>query len=142
MRRLEKRQIFISILAIFLMYGLTCYGLSPTITEPTQGESLSSTLSAKMPLNDGESYPVSLPLWQFNESSGVLDQIIAGISLYRVPSKNPGGVWNASCSHPRNIGSADISSHPIDCPDTVFKHINGQTYQRLDIPPPHPLVSL
>jgi len=128
MRRLEKRQIFISILVSFLVYGLTCYGLLPTIVKPIQGESFSSTLSEKIPLPDGESYPVSLALWQVNESSSVFAQIAAGTSLYRALTKSPGSVWNAS--------------HLINRPDTVFKFISGQTYQLLDIPPPHPLASL
>lgn len=142
MRRLKKRQIFISILVSFLVYGLTCYGLLTTIVKPIQDEPFSSTLSEKISPHDGEGYPVSLPLWQVNDSSGVLAQIVAGTSLYRVPTKNPGSVWNALRCHPQNMDSQHVSSHPIDCPDTIFKLINGQTYQRLDIPPPHPLASL
>ena len=144
MRRRERRQIFICILVSFLVYGLTCYGLLPTITKPIQGESFSSTLSEKTPLHDGESYPVSLPLWQVNESNGVLAQIVAGTSLYRVPTKSPGTVRSALCYcyHNTDSSHAEISLHIIDSTNTVFKFINGQTYQRLDIPPPHALASL
>jgi len=138
----EKRKIFISILASFLVYGLTCYGLLPTLSKPIQGEPFSFAFSEKMPLPDGESCPVSLPLWQVNESNSILAQIAAGTSLCRVPTKSPGSVWNALCSHPQNMDSEDISFHLIDRPDTVFKLISGQTYQRLDIPPPHALASL
>jgi len=142
MRRLKKRQIFISILASFTVYGLIWYGLLPTIVKPIQDEPFSSTLSEKIPLHDGESYPVSLPLWQVNESSGVFAQIAAGTSLYRVPTKKPGNVCNALGSQTHNANSGDISFHLIDSPDTVFKFLNRQTYQHLDIPPPHALASL
>ena len=142
MRRRERRQIFICILVSFLVYGLTCYGLLPTITKPIQGESFSSTLSEKTPLHDGESYPVSLPLWQVNESNGVFAWIVSGTGLYRVLTKSTGSVWNALCSHLQNTDYEHILSYLIDRPDTVFKFINGQTYQHLDIPPPHALASL
>jgi len=143
MRRLEKRQIFISILVSFLVYGLTCYGLSPTITKPTQGESLSSTLSEKIPLNDGESYPVSLPLWQVNESNGVLAQIVARTSLYRVPTKSSGNVRSAlCCCHNTDSSHAETSFHIVDSTNTVFKLTNYKACQYLDIPPPHALASL
>jgi hypothetical protein len=144
MRRLKKRQIFISILASFLVYGLIWYGLLPTIVKPIQDEPFSFTLSEKIPLPDRESYPASLPLRQVNESNGVLAQIVAGTSLYRVPTKNVSNVRSASCYCYHNTDSrhAEISLHIIDSTNTVFKFINGQTYQRLDIPPPHALASL
>jgi hypothetical protein len=143
MRRPEKRQIlFICILVGFLVYGLIGYGLSLTITKPIQGEPFSFTLSEKMPLQDRESYPVPLPLWQVNESNGVFAEIVAGKDLYRVLTKSWGSIWNALCSHPHDKDSEDISLHLIDYPDTVFKFVSCQTYQLLDIPPPHSLVSL
>jgi hypothetical protein len=143
MRRLEKRQIFISILVSFLVCGLTCYGLSPTTTKPTRGESLSSTLSERIPLPDGESCPVSLPLWQVNESSGVLAQIVAGTSLYRVPPKSPGNVRSALCRcHNTDSSHAETSFHIIDSISTIFKLTNYKACQYLDIPPPHVLASL
>ena len=144
MRRLEKRQIFISILVSFLVYGLTCCGLLPTLTKPIQGEPFSFAFSEKIPLPDRESYPMSLPLWQVNESNSVLAQIAAGTSLCRVPTKSPGNVRSALCCcyHNTDSSHAEISLHIIDSTNTVFKFINGQTYQRLDIPPPHALASL
>jgi len=60
MGRREKRQIFICILASFLVYGLIWYGLLPTIVKPIQGEPFSFTLSEKIPLPDGEIYPDTL----------------------------------------------------------------------------------
>jgi hypothetical protein len=143
-RRPEKRQIFIGILASFLIYGLIWYGLSPTITKPIQGEPFSSSLPEKMPLHDEESYPVSLPLWQVNESNNVFAQIVAGTGLCRVTTKSSGNVRSALCycCHNTDSSHADISLHIIDSISTVFTFINGQAYQHLDIPPPHALASL
>ena len=137
MRRLEKRQIFIPILVSFLIYGLIWYGLS-TIVKPIQSEPFSSSLSEKIPLHDGESYPVSLPLWQVNEGSDVFAQIVAGTSLYKVPTKRPGNVRSALCyCYPNTDSShAEISLHIIDSPNTVFKLTNGHVCRYLDIPPP------
>ena len=139
MRRLEKRQIFISILVSFLVYGLTCYGLSPTITKPIQGEPFSFSSSEKLPLHDRESYPVSLPLWQVSEINDVFAQIVARPSLYRVRTKTLGNVGNTLCycHHNTDSSHAEISLRITDSPNTVFKFIKGQSYQHLDIPPPH-----
>ena len=144
MRRLEKRQIFICILVSFMVCGLIWCGLLPTIVKPIQGEPFSSTLPEKIPLPAGESYPVSLPLWQVNESNSIFAQIVAGTSLYRVPTKNASNVRSASCYcyHNTDPSHAEISLYIIDSTNTVFKFINGQTYQRLDIPPPHASASL
>lgn len=144
MRRREKRHIFICILASFLVYGLIWYGLLPTIVKPIQGEPFSSTLSEKIPLQDRESYPASLPLWQVNESNGVFAQIVTGTSLYRVPTKSPGNVRSALCycCHNTDSSHAEISPHIIDSPNTVFKLTNGHVCRYLDIPPPHALASL
>jgi hypothetical protein len=141
MRRRKKRQIFTYILVSFLIYGLIWYGLS-TIVKPIQSEPFSSSLAEKIPLHDGESYPVSLPLWQVNESNGALAQTVAGTSLCRVPTKSPGSVWNALRSHPQNRDSEDNSSYLIDRPDTVFELANYKACQCLDIPPPPALASL
>lgn len=142
MRRLKKRQIFICLLVSFLVLGLIWYGLSPDIAKPIQGKPFSFTLSGNIPLHDRESYPVSLPIWQFSEDNGIFAQIVAGTSLYRVLIKSTGSVWNALCSNPQNTDPVDISLHLIDRPDTVFKFISGPTYQHLDIPPPYALASL
>lgn len=144
MRGRGKRQIFISILVGFLVCGLTCYGLLPTIIKPIQGASFSFTFSEKISLNDGESYPMSLPLWQINESGDIFAQIVTGTSLNRVSTKNAGNVRIAlRCScHNTDSSHTQISLHIIDSTNTVFKFINGQIYQRLDIPPPHASASL
>jgi len=138
MRRLEKRQIFIPILVSFLIYGLIWYGLS-TIVKPIQSEPFSSSLSEKIPLHDGESYPVSLPLLQGNEGSDVFAQIVAGTSLYRVSTKGHGNARSALCCCYHNTDSSHvkISLHIIDSPNTVFKLTNGHVCQYIDIPPPY-----
>jgi len=144
MRRLEKRQIFISILVCFLVYGLTCCGLLPTLTKPIQGEPFSFAFSEKIPLSDRESCPVSLPIWQISESNGILAQIVTETSLCRVPTKSPGNVLSALCYcyHNTDSSHAEISLHIIDSTNTVFKLTNYQACQYLDIPPPHALASL
>lgn len=144
MIRLEKRQIFICILASFLIYGLTCYGLSPTIVEPIQGEPFSFTLSEKIPPHDKESHPVSSPLWQVNENNIAFAHSVTVISSNRVPAKSPGNVRRALCycHHNTDSNHAVISLRIIDSPNTVFKFADGQTYLHLDIPPPHASSSL
>lgn len=139
MRRLEKRKIFIPILVSFLIYGLIWYGLLPTIVKPIQSELFSSSLSEKIPLHDGESYPVSLPLRQVNEGSDVFAQIVAGTSLYKVPTKSHGNVRSALCYryHNTDPSHAEISLCIIDSPNTVFKPTNGHVCRYLDIPPPY-----
>ena len=144
MRGRGKRQILISTLVSLLVYGLICYGLLPTLTKPIQNTSFSFTFSEKIPFNDWESYPVSLPLWQVNESSGVFSQIFTGTSLYRMSTKSPGNVRSALCScyYSTDSSHTEASLHIIDSTNTVFKLANYQAYQYLDIPPPHALASL
>jgi hypothetical protein len=144
MRRLKKRQIFICILVSFLICGLIGYSLLPTSIKPFKAASFSFTFSEKTPLHDSESYPLSLPIPQVTEGNGIFAQIVAGTNSYRVPTKSTGNVRSALCycDHNTDSSHAEISPCIIDSPNTVFKFTNGQTYQRLDIPPPHTSASL
>jgi hypothetical protein len=136
MRRLERRQLFICILVGFLVYGLICYELLPTITEPIQGEPYSYILSEKITLHDSKSYPVPLSLWHVNQNDIALAEGITVVISNRVSTKSTGSARNASCSRSQNTDSEDILPDLIDCPDTAFKLAKVQACQYLDIPPP------
>ena len=132
----EKQQPFVYILVSFLVYGLICYELLPTITQPIQGEPYSYILSEKIPLHDSESYPVPLSLWHVNQSDIALAEGITVVISNRVSPKSTGSVWNVLCSHSQNMNSEDILPHLVDCSDTVFKLAKAQACQYFDIPPP------
>ena len=144
MKTLKERQIFVCILATFLvcvligcgLYALT-YSLSFADTKPVDDESFSFAFPEKIPLRDNESRPVPLPLWQVNEGNGILVQVITGTNLYRSHTKNTGSTWPYALCYPtKNTDLDDVSPRLIDRPNTVFKLANGQPYYYLDIPPP------
>lgn len=132
----QKGQPFVCILVSFLVYGLICYELLPTITQPIQGKPYSYILSEKIPPYVSESHPMLLSLWHVNQSNIAFAEDITVVISSRVSTKSTGGFGDALCSHSQSTDSEDILPHLIDCPDTVFKLAKVQACQYLDIPPP------
>lgn len=144
MRRLEKQRVFICILVSLLVSGLIWSSFLPNNGKPNQGKTFSLDSFKESPLRNGESYPALPPLWQVNQSSIAFAGNATVTSLNRVSARNPGNLLHALwyCHHDTDSSHTKILLRIIDIPNTVFKFINGQTYQYLDIPPPYALASL
>jgi len=131
--------IAVTLIGIILVYGLIWSGLFSTTGEPNQGKVLSLDPVRESPLRDGASHPAPSPLWQSNQSNIAFLQIVPVISPNSVIVKNTGNVRGALYHRYQNTNSSSAitSFRIIDSPKTVFQFISGQTYQELDIPPPH-----
>ena len=138
MRVPGKQQLFICVLISLLVYGLS-WGLLPNIGEHSQAQAYRFDSSAGLPQPNSESNPASSPLWQAIQSNIIL----APGATFKSSSKVPGrGFFNSrtllgDCRSSAGSGHARTAFFTIDRPNYVFKFTGGQTFQHLDIPPPH-----
>lgn len=132
MTRRGKRWVFTCILVSLTVCGLTWYGLLPGIDGANQVKAFSFDWTQKP------------PLWQISQSNIAFFENITLITPTRILTKSASNDQSTLCYCHHNTDSSHTIIPPrmVDCPNTVLKFINGQTYLQLDIPPPHALASL